>query len=386
MNHSLRVIISSGGVFHAYHAARGAQRAGCLKRFIIGIYDRREQGIDPARMRKILWPNYIGQAIQYLPFANNQPFSYLIRDNLFDLAARRHVTDCDIFHGWNHFSLFSLRKARRLGARVIIERSSAHPVVQDAILREEYVRFGLRYPAGNRLLFRKHLMEYEEADAITVSSEFVARTMREQGVPSNKLVLTPLGFDPGRFRPAPKQDDVFRVLFVGSISLQKGVPYLLEAFRKLALPNAELVLAGGAFPDSRVFLPGYKGVYRHQPFVPQADLPQIYNSASVFVLPSLQDGFGMVVCEAAACGVPVIITENVGAVIRDGQDGFVVPIRDSDALADRLLRLYEDPNLRRSMGESARSYVQQFTWEAHSEKLIEAYRRIAAGEEAVRAG
>ena len=85
----------------------------------------------------------------------------------------------------------------------------------------------------------------------------------------------------------------------------------------------------------------------------------------------------MVICEAAACGLPVIITENVGATIRDGQDGYIVPIRDPDALADRLLRLYEDADLRRAMGESAREYVQQFTWAAYYRQLVGHYRELA---------
>ncbi len=371
------VIISSGGIYHAYHAARGAANAGCLKRFIAGIYNPREKGIDAALLHKILLPNYIGQAIQYLPHPNSLYLSYLIRDNLFDLLARRHIVPCDIFHGWNHMSLLSLRRAKQLGARVAIERSSAHPEVQVQILREEFERFGLRYPTGMRWLIKKHVQEYEEADTVFVCSDFVARTMRQRGIPSEKLRHVDLGFDPSRFQPAPKTDSVFRVLFVGVLSVQKGVQYLLEAFRLLDLPNAELVLVGGIFPDAKVFLTQYEGLYRHLGFVPQEQLGDLYNSASVFVLPSLQDGFGMVVYEAAACGLPVIISENVGAAIRDGQDGYVVSIRDPEALADRLLHLYHDGHLRRAMGESARQLVQQFTWERYHQQLVDHYKDLS---------
>ena len=371
------VIISSGGIYHAYHTARGAAQAGYLKRFIVGIYDPRERGIPPEALRKVLLPNYLGQAIQHLPSPNSQYLSYLIRDNLFDLLARRHIVPVDVFHGWNHMSLFSLRRARELGARVMIERSSTHPVVQDQILREEFRRFGVRYPGGMRWLIRKHVQEYEEADAIAVCSEFVARTLRQQGVPSEKLRMVHLGFDPTRFSPGPKPDDVFRVLFVGLITLRKGIPYLLEAFKRLALPDAELVLVGWKAPDSRVFLPKYEGLYRHVPFVPQEELPELYHSGSVLVLPSLEEGFGMVAYEAAACGLPVIVTENVGATIRDGVDGYIVPIRDPDALADRLLRLYRDEALRREMGESARQYVRQFTWERYYGEIAAHYEELA---------
>jgi glycosyltransferase involved in cell wall biosynthesis len=377
----LSVILSSGGPFHAYHVARGAQRAGYLKRFITTLYDLREMGIERRHVRQLLLPELIGQALWRLPGAGSVYLSYLVRDALFDRMARRWVDGGDIFHVFSHFGLFSMRRARRLGMKTIVERSAAHPTFSYEILSEEYARYGLRFPESSRWLIPRHQREFEEADAIMIPSEFVARSLTAHGVSPDKLHRMHLGFDAERFRPMPEHRDesIFRVLFVGSVSLQKGVPYLLEAFRKLALPHAELVLVGGSFPDSRVFLPAYEGLYRHQRFVPQADLPQIYNAASVFVLPSLQDGFGMVVYEAAACEVPVIITENVGAAIRDGKDGFVVPIRDSDALAERLLRLYCEPGLRRAMGESARDYVQRVTWEAYHAELAESYRRIAAG-------
>ncbi len=378
---ALQAIIASGGPFHAYHLVHGVQRAGYLKRFITTIFDRHDTEIDQRKVRQIVLPELLSMGIQRLPGASSIYYSYLVRDNLFDWLARRYIDGGDIFDVFNHFGLFSMRKAKQMGMKTIVQRSSAHPVIHDRILREEYARHGLRFSEANKLLFRKHNQEYAEADAIVVPSEFVWRTMISQGVPETKLRRVHFGFAPERFKPMPevKTDRTFRVLFVGAISLQKGVQYLLEAFSRLNLPDAELVLAGGKFPDSRTFLPKYKGLYRHIPFVAQPELAAIYNSASVFVLPSLQDGFGMVVYEAAACGLPVIITENVGAAIRDHQDGYIVPIRDPDALADRLLRLYRDQELRRDMGRSACEYVQQFTWEAYHQQVIHLYDDLATG-------
>jgi glycosyltransferase involved in cell wall biosynthesis len=375
----MQVIISSGGLSYGYDWAHGVQQAGHLKRVITTLDYRRKGRLDPAKVRRVLLPELLGHALWRLPGANSLYFAYLIRDNLYDWLARRHVDGGDVFHVFNHFGLYSMRRARQLGMRTLVERDSAHPVVQDRLLRDEYERYGLRLPGANRMLIGKHVREYEEADMIIVPSGFVWRTMVAQGVPEAKLRQVPLGFAPERFTPAPggKPDDTFRIVFVGAISLQKGVQYLLEAFRRLSLPDAELVLVGGIFPDSRAFLPRYAGLYRHVGYVPQEQLLELYNAASVFVLPSLQDGFGMVVYEAGACGVPAIVSENVGATIRDGQDGFVVPIRDPDALADRLLRLYRDEDLRREMGRSARSYAHRFTWEASLRQLLACYEELA---------
>ncbi|NDJ53496.1 MAG: glycosyltransferase family 4 protein [Chloroflexi bacterium] len=378
MTQPIQVIVSSGGPFHAYHLVRGVHRAGYLKRFITTIFNRLEEGIPREQVRQILLPELAGQAISRLPGAGNLYLSYLVRDNWFDWAARRFVDGGDIFHVFNHFGLYSMRKAKQHGMTTIVERSTAHPIAHETLLSEEYERHGLRLPDSNQRVIDKHLAEYEEADIIMVPSQFVWRTMIENSVPEQKLRRVHFGFDPAVFAPDPsaKQDDVFRIIFVGSISLQKGVQYLLEAFKRLALPNAELLLVGGTFPDSQSFLPTYSGLYRYERFVPHHQLVRLYQQSSVFVLPSIQDGFGMVVYEAAACGLPVITTENVGAEIRDGKDGFVVPIRDPDTLAENLLQLYEDAALRQAMGASARAYVENQTWERYHAELKSHYDNI----------
>lgn len=370
----MEVVISSGGVFHSYHAARAAAQAGILKRFIVGIYNPREKGIPTSAYRKILLPNYIGSAIQYVPHPGSTYISYQIRDNLFDRLARRTLEPCDIFHGWSHMCLHTMRRAKELGAKTIVDLGVLHPVVQEELLNEEYERFGLSWPKGGTKLTPKKLQEFEEVDSIIVCSEPIARSMRSQGVPEEKIVVLALGAATERFTPSPKQDDVFRVMFAGLISLQKGVQYLLEAFKRLKLPNAELVLVGWIGNDAGAFLPKYEGMYRHINWIQQDRLVALYREASVFVIPSIQEGFGMVVPEAAACGLPIIISENVGATIRDGQDGYVVPIRDVDALADRLLRLYEDDDLRQRMGASAREYVlERYTWDQYHKQLFKHY-------------
>ena len=371
-----KVIISSAGVFHAYHLARGAQSGGYLHRFITSLYSRYETGLDRSRVVQIRLPAYLSRMMSALPGEYARALSYYFGDNLYDWLARRYAGDGDIFHFFNHQGLYSLRVAKRQGAITIVERSSAHPTYQHELLFEEYARYGLRYPSVYRLLHDKHLVEYGEADYIMVASEFVRRTMVEAGVPSEKLVRVHLGFDPTRFRPGEKRDDVFRVMYTGGLKLRKGIPYLLDAFSELSLPNSELLLVGDSFPDARAFVPKHEGLFRHLRFVPQAELVHHYQQASVFVLPSLEDGFGMVVYEAAACGIPIIVTENVGATIRDGQDGFVVPIRDAEALARKLTYLYEHPRERIAMGRAACDYVQQFTWENYHRELVSHYGTI----------
>ena len=374
----IRVIVSSGGPFHAYHLARGAQFAGYLKRFLTTVFDGSQAGLDMRLTRQIKLPAALAIGVRAVPAPGALYWSYFLGDNLFDVLARRWIDECEYFHAFNNYGLYSMRKARGLGATVIVERSAGHPVYVDRLLRDEYAKWGLRLPPSHRWLLRKQVQEFVEADYIMVPSEFVWRTMVEEGVPESKLVRVHLGFDPGRFAPEAggQRDDTFRVLYVGVLSLQKGLPYLLEAFRRLHLSRSELLLVGDLSVEARAFLPKYDGLFRHVRFVPQSDLPAYYHSASVFVLPSLQDGFGMVVYEAAGCGLPVIITENVGANVRDGVDGFVVPIRDTEALTEKLLYLHEHPAERAAMGRAAQAHLSQWTWSAYHAELAGHYRAL----------
>jgi glycosyltransferase involved in cell wall biosynthesis len=375
---SPRIVVVSGNKFHAYHLARGAHCAGWLRRFITTIFDRREAGLPADKIVQIPLPAYAAMLIERLPLPGSQAWSYYVGDNWFDRAASRYAAQADIYHAFNHHGLHGIRAAKRVGAITIVERSSAHPNVQHALLRDEFARFGLHYPASNQRIVAKHLQEYAEADWIFVASEFVHRTMVAEGVPPAKLRQVHLGFAPQHFYPGEKSDDVFRVIFVGALSLQKGLPYLLEGFRLANLPKekSELLLVGEPFPEAQAFLPKYAGLYRRLRFVPHQELARVYHTGSVFVLPSLQDGFGMVVYEAAACGLPVIISENVGATVRDGEDGFIVPIRSAEAIAEKLTYLYARESDRQQMGRSARDYVSQFTWERYQDELIDHYRQI----------
>lgn len=373
-----RVVIASASKFWTYHMARGAQRAGMLHKLVLTIHDKQETGVPLDKIVRIPWPAYAAWLTYHLPIPDRQAWSYYIGDNLFDYAACRHARDADIYHVYNHHGLHSMRAASKAGAITVVERASAHPNMQHGILRDEFARFGLNYPRVSEAIISKHLQEYDEADWIVVCSDFVYRTMVEAGVPAHKLVVITFGFDPSRFYPGEQDDGVFRVIFAGALSLQKGLQYLLEGYKLADLPpdRSELVIVGEPFPDAASFLPRYEGLYRHLRFVPNQKLGDIFRTGSVFALPSLQDGYAMVVVEAAACGLPVIISRNVGTIMRDGQDGFIVPIRDAQAIAEKLRYLFHHAEERRRMGQSAYEYIRHYTWDHYQNNLVNFYQRI----------
>ncbi len=373
------VVVSSAGVFHSYPMARGAVNAGYLKQFITTNFSRYEKGIPLQFVTQIRPPGYLSMAASFVPNDLFRANVYHYGDNWYDrMASRRLPKDIDIFHFFNHQGLYSLRVAQQQGATVICDRCAAHPAHQHQILAEEYARFGLEFPSAYTRLHQKMETEFAESDYVMVCSDFVKRSLIAHGVSPEKMLPNTLGFDPTRFGLGPKEDDVFRVMYAGGISLQKGIPYLLEAFKQLNLPNSELVLVGNAYPEASKFLPQYEDVFKHIAFVPQTELGKHFQQASVFVMPSMHDGFGMVVYEAAACGIPLIITDHTGADIRCGQDGFIVPAGDVEALKENILYLYENPEERIAMGRSAHDFVQQFTWQNYERNLINYYDQILA--------
>ena len=374
-----KIVVSSAGVFHAYHLARGVQAAGYLQRFITSVFNKYESGIDKSKITQIQLASVCAALIRVFPGTTGRLASYLIGDDIYDRLAANYVKEADIVHVFNNQGLQCLRVAKNNRAIAVVSRSSAHPNVQAEILSLD-VRENKLNRKINKLLIERHLAEYELADYIFVPSQFVWNTMLQEGVPEHKLRRVHLGFDPGRFYPGDKQDDVFRIMYAGGLSKQKGISYLLEAYKELDLPNSELMLVGDEYPDAKEIIATYKGLFGHIRFVPQEKLVHYYQQASVFVLPSLQDGFGMVVYEAAGCGIPLIITENVGADIRDEEDGFVVPIRDSKSIAAKLMYFYQNPQIARRMGLAARKYVRQFTWENYHNEIKGHYDEIWNGQ------
>jgi glycosyltransferase involved in cell wall biosynthesis len=297
--------------------------------------------------------------------------------SLFDRIVSRHLDGGDVFIGWSQVSLHSLRKARERGIVTILEHPMSHALTWQSLVRSEYERFApdasWYFYLWSRPMLKRMLKEYESADIIHVCSTFARKSFVEQGVPPERVISTPLMVDTDLFRPIASEKERFIVLYCGRIDLLKGVPYLLKAFAELRLPDAELWLVGPVLPEMSSMLRSYDGCFVYRGMARHEELPELYNRASVVVFPSLNDGFGLVILEAMACRVPVIATENTGGpdVIRDGVDGFIIPIRDVEALKERLLWLYEHRDACREMGVNARKRVEEnFTVRHYGERLM----------------
>lgn len=382
----MKVTVSVRGKFHAFELASQLQRRGYLERLITSYpaSSLHEYGVPRDRVTALpvhevasrLWGCF-PQAVRER--ANPQPFFH----NAFDWQAARSIpAGTDLYVGWSGFSERGIQRARGLGAVTLVERGSAHIEVQRDLLREEYERWCLSPALPDPAVVNKEVREYALADYICVPSTFARRSFLEKGIAAHKLITIPLGVNAERFRPGARDDDVFRVVYAGAMTLRKGVPYLLQAFAELDLPGAELWLVGSRSSELATAFQRYEGQFRHFDSVPEARLPGFYAQCSVFALCSIEDGFAMVLTQAMASGLPVIATTNSGGpdVVRDGVNGFIVPIRDVEALKARLLQLYEDREQCRAMGEEAsRSAAAGLTWDRYGEAIATAYGSIVSG-------
>ena len=213
--------------------------------------------------------------------------------------------------------------------------------------------------------------ECELADHILVGSRFALRSFIEAGIAPGRVAVIPYGVDISLFRPSGDRQAAARVrergttlsaVFVGQIAQRKGISYLLRAMKMLRGSGVDLTLIGRYSGDPAALAP-YHDCFRYLPHMPRAALADVYRKADVFVFPTLIEGLPLVVLEAMASGLPVITTPNGPAdVVRDGIDGFVVPIRDPAAIAEKLDCLRSNPALRAEMGRRARARAEQFDW------------------------
>jgi glycosyltransferase involved in cell wall biosynthesis len=380
----MKVCISTGGMFHAYHLARQLNERGCLSQLYTAYPKWKVDGLPDDKVKTFPW--LMIPAVAYKRWTGQLKGRWVRKTldwwatDTFDRFVRANLEPCDIFHHISTYGLYSQKVAReQFGSLIICDRGLSHIVFQDEILADEYERWGLPYQPIDRRMVERELQEYLNADLIVVPSTFAYRSFIEKGVCQNKLVKLPLGVDLLQFRPVPKQDRIFRVIFVGALSLQKGIPYLLEAVAPLQrLRDFEVWLIGSLTPEIRPFLDKYQGFYRYMGQLSKGELYQYYSQGSVFVMPSIQEGFGMVQAEAMACGLPVIATSNTGAedLFSNGVEGFILPIRRPDAIREKILYLYEHPEMHAEMRQAALQKVASLKgWDTYGERIVDVYQK-----------
>jgi glycosyltransferase involved in cell wall biosynthesis len=332
----------------AFETVRGLHEAGILGRAI--VYDNRQSIAPASRIQSLRW-----HPVRLLSCLGRE-YYYGAKKHYLDSMARAELLTGrhDLFHGWSGECLRTLREAQRMRIPSVIEIPTWHRNKgrrKPPVTKSERLRAAAPWPRSllNRMLVTRQqaIEEYELASLVIVLSHCAADTFRAAGFPEQKLFYLPRGVDIHRFTPAPEPPEKFRAIFLGALKKRKGVHTLLEAWRRLNLKNAELLLVGHVHPEINHAL-------------------QLYAGDSVRV-----QGF----CPEPEKLLPQITTYESGDAVVDGETGCIIPCENPSALAAAIERLYHSPQECRRMGAAARLRMASlFTWDHFRLRLREAYR------------
>lgn len=299
----------------------------------------------------------------------------------FDRYVKHQLKDCDVVEAMSCYGYETGRAVQKRGGQYIVHRGSAHASFQDKLMKEEHARWQVPFVGCDARILKQELLDYEQADWVNVPSEYARQSFITQGFNPDKIVSLPYGVNVAQFNPICEPDkNKFTVLFAGQVSLRKGVPYLLEAFKSLNHPNKELIFAGTVGEDMKSYLNRYSPGERITWLgaLPRHQMREVMSRSHVMVLPSIDDGFGKVITEAMACRCPVLCSEHTGGYgyLNEGVDGLVVPIRSSSAIAEKLQELADDPALRHRLAEAAyKKVMEQQGWETYVKQFVEEIRK-----------
>lgn len=280
----------------------------------------------------------------------------------------------DAVYAFNTAALEILAAARQRGLFTVLEQTIVPRLIEERLLAEERKRYsgwetGVNASAGAAALAQREQEEWRQADMIVCGSEFVRDGIQKCGGPAERCVLVPYGVD-SHFAPSvhERASGRLRVLTIGEVGLRKGAGCALEVAK--ALPGVAEFRWVGAISLRD---PARAEMARHIELtgaVARNDIMDHYAWADVFFLPSICEGSATVTYEALACGLPVLTTPNSGSPVQNGVNGFIVPIHDVPAMAERLAQLHRDRAWLAEMGKAAAVHAKNLSLEAYQKRFL----------------
>ena len=375
------------GRFHHFHLARQLEKHHVLEKLYTG-YPRfklkDEQGIPPEKIHTYPWLH--GPYMMLGRFGLDK-WQWLAREwawqatDSLDRYVARHIKENTTLVALSGSGKHAGKVTQQKGGKYVCDRGSSHIRYQNEVLKDEYARWKIPFQEIDARTIAKEEGEYELADRVTVPSEFVRKSFLDKGVPAEKITKVVYGARLDRFSKQGEPDkSKFVVLWVGTVTLRKGFMYLLKAFQQLKHPDKELRVIGPISPEmNSLFASSQLEGVKFLGAVPNFELPEMYSTANVFALPSLEEGLAMVQGEALACGCPILGSTNSGAedLITHGKEGFIVPIRSPEAILENLQRLVDDPSLRQKLSEAAQLRVKQLGgWDVYGTNYVNLLRSL----------
>ncbi|MBM4305297.1 MAG: glycosyltransferase family 4 protein [Deltaproteobacteria bacterium] len=292
----------------------------------------------------------------------------------------------DIIHAWPLGALNTIKVAKRLGIPVALERCNAHTRFAYEVVQKECEQVGVSLPkdhehAYNEDILRREEEEYSLADAILCPSDFVVKTFVDQGFPKERLVRFIYGVDENKFFPdynrsVPERGGL-TMIFVGVCAVRKGLHYALEAWlQSLACRDGRFLIAGEFIPAYRDKLAPMLAHPSVEVLGHRDDVPELMRQSDLFVLPSIEEGFGLVCTEAMATGCVPLVSDACTDLCRDMENGMVHPAGDVKGLTTHINLLHERRDILTQLRDTGLRSIPSISWMAAGRSLIEAYRRV----------
>jgi glycosyltransferase involved in cell wall biosynthesis len=311
---------------------------------------------------------------------------------LHDHIVARRLEDLDgqidIVHTWPLGALETLKTAARLGIPTVLERPNAHTRFAYEVVQKECDRIGVSLPPNHEHAYKSDVLskeedEYRLADRLLCPSEFTMQTFLDRGFSARQLARHIYGYDPSVYYPkndaAADPNRGLTVLFVGVCAVRKGLHFALDAWlRSPAHRDGTFLIAGE-------FLPAYREKLAVQLSHPSVrvlghrnDIPDLMRKSDILVLPSIEEGFGLVCAEAMGSGCVPLVSEACTDLCKHMHNALVHPIADVDALMQHLTLLHEDRGLLAQLKAQALTSAAECTWAVAGQRLLDVYREILA--------
>lgn len=358
----------------AFYTVKKTYKKGFIKRVI--CFGEDQDFIDKKIFKKPIPLNmFLGQAISKINKIHPGFPSRFINIKMFDTMASKYVVNADACHYYMGFNN-CVKKANDLGMKKILQCTMIHPEYLIDVIKKEKKISGLGLDRKNHLMINEYKKTIKKTDYFISLSDFVRDTLLNKKIEEEKIINLPLAVDSELFHPGEKKDDVFRILFVGTISFFKGINYFLSALNSLKIKNYEVVLCGNIEPEFKKHINYYSKKIKLKT-TGYVNPIEYYKKSSIFVFPSLIEGTSKVVFEAISCGLPTIMTNNGGKIVRDNKEGFVLSPREIKPLSDKIQYLYDNPSEVKRMGRNARKNAINYDWESFSDNFYKTYKKLS---------
>jgi glycosyltransferase involved in cell wall biosynthesis len=310
-----------------------------------------------------------------------------LHDRIVSHRLKKMAGQVDIVHTWPQGALRTLKVAKELGIPTVLERCNAHTRFAYEVVQKECDRLGVALPPDHESAFNENVLRVEEeefrrADRLLCPSEFVVKTFLEKGFSPDRLARHMYGVDDNLYFPNPESRKAGRgltMLFVGVCAVRKGLHYALEAWlQSPASRNGTFLIAGEFLPAYAEKLAPFLSHSSVRALGHRTDVADLMRNSDVLVLPSIEEGFGLVITEAMSTGCVPLASDACTEICRHMETGLVHAAGDVRTLSQQITMLDHDRGLLERLRAASLSKVPEITWLAAGSKLLQVYRDTVA--------